>query len=160
MSGTVWCGTGPQPVRRPYEQLAGSPKEDRRTSSVTAPVVLVVDDDEDTRELYALMLKMSGYRVLQADGGAAALGLAASATFAAVVTDVRMPRSVTALEVCRHYCREGVPVLAVTGLEATAPEVIALSKAGCAETIFKPVSPEGLIGAVGRAIAARGDSEG
>ena len=40
-----------------------------RPPSETAPLVLVADDNLDTREMYALYLSMVGYRVETADDG-------------------------------------------------------------------------------------------
>ena len=53
--------------------------------------VLVVDDETSIRELIAVMLELEGYRVLQADCGAAALKIAAIEDLALITLDVMMP---------------------------------------------------------------------
>lgn len=55
--------------------------------------ILLVDDDEDVRELVALILSSSGHQVLPASSGEAALRVAAHhpAHIDLLLTDVRMP---------------------------------------------------------------------
>ena len=54
--------------------------------------LLIVDDDDEVRPIIAEFLADSGYRVLQADGGARALALLESyPEIRMVVTDIRMP---------------------------------------------------------------------
>jgi hypothetical protein len=60
-----------------------------------AHAVLFVVDHEDTRDMYAMVLEASGYRVLMAESGAAALAHARNQTVSAVITDVCMPGTVT-----------------------------------------------------------------
>lgn len=65
-----------------------------------AQVVLVVDDDEDIRELYAEALELNGYDVLQARDGEAAVEIARVAPVTAVVMD--LGRSWMALRRLKH----------------------------------------------------------
>ena len=56
-------------------------------------VVVVVDDDTDTRELLQELLESKGYRVMTADDGDEALRVfAAAASVCFVVMDLAMPR--------------------------------------------------------------------
>ena len=62
------------------------------------PIVLVVDDDADVREVAAVMLEELGYVVVQAGSGAEALDiLARRSDLDVMVTDIRMP-GMTGLE--------------------------------------------------------------
>src|SRR6186997_3343717 len=56
-----------------------------------APLILVVDDDMDTREMYGWCLEARGFRVALAGSFAAALEQAASETPDLVVTDFMLP---------------------------------------------------------------------
>jgi CheY-like chemotaxis protein len=57
-----------------------------------AATIIVVDDEEAVRTIVAEFLEDFGYRVLQADGGAAALRLLeADPCVQLLVTDIRMP---------------------------------------------------------------------
>jgi CheY-like chemotaxis protein len=57
------------------------------------PIVLVVEDDDDNRELVAAVLRDGGYGVLAAEDGCRALDLLEHARTppAALLTDLRMP---------------------------------------------------------------------
>lgn len=55
------------------------------------PLVLVVDDDVDTREMYGWCLEGYGFRVQLAGSVAAALAHAAVETPAAIITDFTLP---------------------------------------------------------------------
>ncbi len=80
--------------------------------------VLVVDDDELVRGVTAAALRRQGYRVLESDGGAAALLRARSETapIHALVTDVVMPH-MTGPELSAQLLRErpGLRVLYLSG---------------------------------------------
>ena len=54
--------------------------------------VLVVDDDENCREFYSVILRKQGYEVMVAEDGMAALNLCALHIFDIVICDVRMPK--------------------------------------------------------------------
>lgn len=55
-------------------------------------VVLIVDDDPDIREIFALLLTSQGYRVVSAANGAAALArLAEGLRPCLILLDLRMP---------------------------------------------------------------------
>ena len=56
------------------------------------PRILVVDDFEDARELYAEYLRMRGFEVTGAADGQAALHLALPAHYDVIVLDLALPR--------------------------------------------------------------------
>jgi len=55
-------------------------------------VILVVDDEPSIRETSAMILKMSGYEVLTAEDGLAALEVLSETSPHVLVSDLRMPR--------------------------------------------------------------------
>jgi CheY-like chemotaxis protein len=55
------------------------------------PRVLVVDDEEEIRDLVAMVLARQGYEVSIAEHGAAALDLVRQTRPAAILLDMRMP---------------------------------------------------------------------
>jgi len=55
------------------------------------PSILVVDDEQDVRQLLATVLSRAGYQVAAAEGPLEALDLLARAPYALVVTDLVMP---------------------------------------------------------------------
>ena len=109
-----------------------------------APLVLLIDDNADNREMYETMLASSGFEVLQAENAVEALALAAVRLPALVVTDLRMPGDVSAAELCRQFRALGVPVIALTGV-GPGEEHDAMRSAGCAAILMKPLLPDQLI---------------
>lgn len=73
----------------------GSPTQSseggRGTSAASRPQLLLVEDDEDTRELMALALAAAGFRVRTAGSGREALATLAESRFDLLVTDYDMP---------------------------------------------------------------------
>ena len=59
--------------------------------SPPAPLVLIVDDDERNRKLAADLLRLAGYRIVEAAGGREAVALAAQTLPQVVLMDLRLP---------------------------------------------------------------------
>lgn len=122
------------------------------------PVVLLVEDHADTRELYAAVLMAAGFDVIQAADATEALSMTQSVLPAVVVTDIWMPGPVSADDICRHFHGLGIPVLAVTAVApGRAYEV--MNRAGCAGFLLKPVELDSLVAEV-RRLLAKGDQGG
>jgi two-component system phosphate regulon response regulator PhoB len=125
-------------------------------ASTAAPLVLVVDDDPDVRELVALRLRLDGYTVHAEADGEAGLAAAVSAVPALVVADWMMPR-LSGLELCRALRRDpatqDVPVLLLTA-RTQEDDVQRAFAAGADDYILKPFSPRELSSRV-RAVLAR-----
>jgi len=80
--------------------------------------ILVVEDNDDVRELAESMLTMADYEVLPAPSGERALGLLESGEQVDLLfTDVIMPGGMNGLELIErvHARRPGLPVLVTTG---------------------------------------------
>ena len=83
--------------------------------------VLVVDDDEVSRELVTELLKAAGYEVTIARDGSEALGMAAAKVFDLVLMDLHMPDvdGFTATAAIReHEAESGVPHTPILALSA------------------------------------------
>ena len=81
------------------------------------PIVLVVDDDDDVREVAAGMLEDLGYTVLQASDGAEALTvLEQRSDLDVMVTDIRMP-GMSGLELSERagQLRQDLRVILISG---------------------------------------------
>jgi two-component system cell cycle response regulator DivK len=115
-----------------------------------APLVLVVDDFEDNRAMYAEYLTFSGYRVEQASNGEEAVELTQRLKPDVVVMDLSLPimdgweatRRLKADESTRH-----IPVIALTG-HALAGHSRGAREAGCDAFLAKPCLPEKLVAKV------------
>jgi two-component system cell cycle response regulator DivK len=118
-----------------------------RFSGEEAPLVLVVDDFEDNRTLYAEYLSYSGYRVQEASNGEEAVALTQRLKPHVVVMDLSLPvmdgweatRRLKADEGTKH-----IPVIALTG-HALAGHSRGAQEAGCDAFLAKPCLPEKLL---------------
>jgi len=112
--------------------------------------ILVVDDEDIVRALVARALREAGYRVVQAQHGAAALAVLESGreTIHLVITDLVMP-GVGGREVARWTAahRPALPVLFISGYPRTYLEAHDLYDAGI-PLLRKPFLPSRLLEAV------------
>jgi DNA-binding response OmpR family regulator len=102
--------------------------------------ILLVDDDEDTRELVALALSRDGWEISQAGDAAGGLGLLRRAAFDLVITDYELPDGTGGqllMEAARERLMEHCAVLVLTAHPD--PEDV-----GLAPVISKPFDPEAL----------------
>ena len=94
------------------------PASNRSARSRRCPVVLVVDDHEDTRELIAEFVSISGFKSLTANDGQEAVELAHRELPDVIVMDVAMPRmtGIEATQALRGSSRtRALPILILTG---------------------------------------------
>ena len=114
---------------------------------MSAPVVLVADDDEDILALVGLRLERAGYEVVTAHNGLQALEIAERQPIDVAVIDVMMP-GIDGHEVVRRLRARpetaSIPILVLT---AAAQEHVAeqSSEAGANAHMRKPFSPKDLV---------------
>ncbi len=114
------------------------------------PIVLIVDDHLDTRELYSQALALHGYETVEASDGFEAWDKANAVLPDVIVTDVGLPR-MDGIELTRMLKANGptsrIPVIALTGFGPSA-----ISERGgtatFAKLLVKPCAPEVLIAAL------------
>ncbi|MDA1000849.1 MAG: response regulator [bacterium] len=80
------------------------------------PLILLVDDEKDIRELLTEMLEMRGYAVIAVGSGTEALGCLEEYPFDLVITDLGM-EGTSGMEVARmaKTAKRGTPVILITG---------------------------------------------
>jgi CheY-like chemotaxis protein len=119
---------------------------------VGTALVLVVDDDADTREMYAEFLGDCGFGVVQARDGLAALDAVQAVHPDVVVTDAQMP-GMDGLELARELAASGspLPVIFITGRTDLTD---AIERGGCAAVLAKPCPPQALAEIVHAVLAA------
>lgn len=123
-----------------HETTTLSGIDDRRRASAASPLVLVVDDNTDARDLEAEFLAFLGCRVLVASTGEEALRIAPVVRPDLIVMDMSMPRmdgieAATRLRADRRTA--GTPIVAVTGFgESWEPRA---REAGCNAFLEKPL---------------------
>jgi len=124
----------------------------------TRPRILLVEDDEDGRRLYALWLTQAGFSVTQAHNGLQALEGAFESVPDLVVTDLNIP-GIDGFELTRRLKQDPrtrqVPVVAVTGYAAFQADPGRAIRAGCDAVLEKPCSPDDLESAIRTLINGR-----
>jgi two-component system cell cycle response regulator DivK len=113
----------------------------------SAPVVLIVDDDADTREMYSTYLTSQGVRVLLAGDGFTATRVATSLHPDVIVMDLSLPR-VDGWEATRRLKADRttahIPIIALTGHVSGGSAEWAID-AGCDVYVLKPCLPDHLL---------------
>ena len=121
--------------------------------------VLVVDDEEDARQLFASIVQAAGATVATAPSVAAAVRLLSEQEFDVLVSDIEMPHQdgFQLLTQARGLARRQLTPLiavAVTAYARSADRQRALD-AGFDWYLAKPVEPSALVAAVGSLLKAR-----
>ena len=119
--------------------------------------ILVVDDDEEVREVIRLQLSDTRYTILEAEDGEKAIECLNdnALTVDAIICDVRMPK-INGVEAVAYFRREfsGTPVIVLTGF----PDLdlaVEFMKEGVVDYLVKPVEKEKLIETVAKAASQR-----
>ncbi|WP_062467365.1 response regulator [Demequina maris] len=124
-------------------------------TSVGGRTVLVVDDEENIRDLVGGYLRRDGFDVAEAASGEDALAVLARDPIALVLLDVRLP-GIDGVETLRRIRRTSdVPVLMLTARAEEADRIVGL-EVGADDYVTKPFSPREVVARV-RAILRRGD---
>lgn len=122
-----------------------------------APLILIVEDNLDQREMFATHFLSEGFRVQTASDGEIAYIHAVASSPDAIVMDLSLPR-MDGWEVTRRLKRDTrtahIPVVACTAHAFGSPVERALD-AGCDAYVVKPCLPEDLLCVVRRVIARR-----
>lgn len=113
---------------------------------VSKPVILVVDDFDDTRLLLRTWLERKGFQVIEAENGNEAVSKAENIRPNLIIMDLEMPEldGLAATRKIRSLKElEKIPVLAVSAYGAEQFRDDALA-AGCDEYVSTPFEPEAL----------------
>jgi len=118
-------------------------------------VLLLADDDRDTRIVFGAALRSRGHTVIEARDGAECLRLAATRSFDLVTVDLLMPtldgfaviERLRAAETTAH-----TPIVAITAMAEAAARERAIGL-GCDRVLLKPLSPRTLLEEVERMLA-------
>lgn len=112
--------------------------------------ILLVEDNETIRNAFAILLEESGYRVLQAESGDAAMRIARETTPHLILMDLGLP-DIHGLEVTRAIKADPetshIPIVALTG-RALETDQKACFDAGCVGYLAKPVDSAHLLATI------------
>ena len=111
-----------------------------------APLVLLVDDYADAREMYGFYLTRRGYRVEEAADGHEALAKALGLTPDIILMDLSLP-GIDGWELARMLKKDprtaAIPIVALTAHALNGEQERALG-AGCDAFVTKPCLPQTL----------------
>lgn len=128
----------------------GPPKTED-PAAPTRRLIMVVDDDAETRELCEMLLGRAGYDTALAASGEEAVSLLEQTTPSLIVLDLNMPGmdgwSVAAL-VRKHERTARIPILVLTGLMQNVEN--AARRAGATSFCLKPVDAKRFVKEVKR----------
>jgi len=137
-----------------YTEAAAAPME---AATAPRPSVLVVEDEQNIRDLVCLHLGLENYDCVPCADGEAALKLARTRRFDLVILDLMLP-GLDGVTVCRAIRRDSenpdVPVLMLTARREESDKVVGL-ESGADDYLTKPFSVRELIARV-RALLRRG----
>lgn len=106
--------------------------------------ILIIEDDDASRELVKYLLEITGYSTLDADDGRAGVRLALTANPDLILCDLQMP-VMNGYEVAQYlHSNPGwhrVPLIAVTAFSMLGDRESALA-VGFDDHITKPITPE------------------
>lgn len=122
-----------------------------------SPVVMLVEDFEDTREMLRRMLELKGCRVIEAANGQEAIGFLHQGALDLVLMDLNMPvldGFTTTLRIREYEPTRDVPVVAVTAHD-TDEFRSAAGAVGCCEYVVKPLDFERLSELLDRLLPTR-----
>ena len=125
---------------------------------MTAPTVLLVDDEDNLRSMLEAALRHHGFDVHPVANGREALASVEDVSPALIVLDVMMP-DLDGFEVCRRLRSSGVkvPVVFLTAKDATDDKVRGLTLGGD-EYVVKPFSLEELVARINAVLRRSGQS--
>src|ERR1051326_8202037 len=127
-----------------------------KIESTDATSILVVDDDQETRELLREILNEEGYRVTTSGSGEEALEIGQREFFDVIISDMKLGPDLDGLDVLRAYKsiqpESEVILITAFGSMETAIEAV---KAGAFDYLSKPFKLEEVVLLVGRALENR-----
>ncbi len=120
-------------------------------------LVLVVEDYQDAREMYAAYLQFSGYAVAEAVDGVQAIEKTLELMPDIILMDLALPRMdgwEATLWLKSDSRTKHIPIVALTG-HALSVHAERARQAGCDAFVTKPCLPDALVSEIQRMLAAR-----
>lgn len=114
--------------------------------------VMIIEDEPDAAELFAEMMRIGGFRVIQMYSSTPAISMLAREKPDVIILDIMMP-DISGLEVLRFMRRDpdlvDIPVIVVSA-KSMPSDILTGLEAGASMYLTKPVSFKDLINAVDR----------
>lgn len=123
-------------------------------TDAAGPIVLVVEDFDDTRRMLRRLLEMGGCRVVEAANGREAVELAGRERPSIILMDLNMPvldGFTATLRIRENDAVSDVPIVAVTAYDSAESRAAARA-VGCDEYVAKPVDFDQLMELIKRLV--------
>ncbi len=142
--------TGPNPAQSAQRPVPEPGPDVAAPSEGERGLLLVVDDNENNRDILSRCLTRRGHRVVTASGGREALALLAARRFDLVLLDIMMP-GLDGYQTIQRLKSDSIlseiPVIFISALDDTSGKVRAF-KAGCVDYVTKPFQAEEVVARV------------
>lgn len=118
--------------------------------ATAVPTVLLAEDNEHLRGIFALVLRGAGFTVIEAADGTAAVELATAHHPGVVLMDLSLPKLdgwEAARQIRAHSETAATPILSLSAFDRST-DIERARAAGCNAHLTKPVDPPDLIAAV------------
>ncbi|MCC6354068.1 MAG: response regulator transcription factor [Verrucomicrobiae bacterium] len=116
--------------------------------------ILVVEDDEDLRDLLGSTIRKAGYQVITADGGRACLRKTIDEKPDLILLDIMLP-DLAGTDVCRRLRSDGAtaatPIIVLSAKSEEADRILGL-EVGADDYVTKPFSPRELVVRIGKVL--------
>jgi two-component system nitrogen regulation response regulator NtrX len=118
--------------------------------------VLIVDDEPNIRRMVGALLSAEGYDVAEASSGAQGVRLAEESDPDVVLLDLMMPGELNGMAALQRMKERRVelPVIMMSG-RAGLSDAVEATKLGAVNFLEKPLTPEGVLFAIGSALELR-----
>lgn len=118
--------------------------------------VLIVDDEPNIRRMVGALLGAEGHQVIEAGSGADGVARADEEDPDVVLLDLMMPGALDGMATLQHLKETHVdlPVIMMSG-RAGLSDAVTATKLGAINFLEKPLSPEGVLFAIGSALELR-----
>ena len=120
--------------------------------------VLIVEDAEDSRELFAFVFEAAGFRAVRAGSVGEALQVMCSTSVDAVVTDYHLPDG-DGLAMLEAAAQQGLLHCDIPAVLCTASALVQRTARRVIAVFIKPVDIEKLVGVVHEALATGSDDD-
>ena len=141
---------------RNIKPLANSPGVCYRYFCMNEKTVMIIEDEEDAAELFAEMMRISGYHVVKTSKSAPAIAMMTTEKPDVILLDIMMPE-ISGLDILRQMRRDpalaNIPVIVVTAKGMPA-DIKNGMEAGASTYLTKPVGFLDLKEAVARALGS------
>ena len=125
--------------------------------TLSEKTVLIIEDEEDAAELFAEMMRVSGFRVLKTSNSGPSIAIMSAEQPDVIILDIMMPE-ISGLDILRQMRRDpalaNIPVVVVSAKSMPA-DIKNGMEAGASTYLTKPVGFLDLKEAVERALGGR-----